>query len=110
MSQEQPNEEQPIRYSARLSWRSADNVPFQVANQFLLQFVEEAYLLSFGQVRPPALLDVTPEEHLAIKEIPVHVLGSVSITPERANALRLMLQRHLERFSPELLEASSEDV
>lgn len=107
MPEEQPMDAQPTELRARLNWRSVDDVPFHVASQFMLQFFDEAYLLSFGQVRPPALLEATPEEFAAIKEIPVQVLGSVSLTPERANALRLLLRRQLARFSPELLAESS---
>ena len=110
MAEEQPAEQQPAAVRARLNWRAADDVPFLVANQFLLQFVDEAYLLSFGQVRPPALLDPTPEEYAAIQEIPVHVLDSVSLTPERANALRLLLERQLARFSPDVLDESTPEV
>ena len=110
MSLEKPSEEQPIEFHARLTWRSADDVPFHVGNQFLLQFFEGAYLLSFGQMRPPALLDATPEEIAAIQQIPVQVLGSVSLTPERTNALRLLLRRQLTRFSPELLQESNPEV
>ena len=101
MPEEQPSEEHPTNALVRMNWRSADDVPFSVANQFLIQFVTDGYLLSFGQVRPPALL--TQEERQSIEEVSVQVLGSVSITPERAQALLLMLYRHLKRFSPELL-------
>ena len=106
MPEEQPTEDQIIETRARLNWRAADDVPFHLANQFLVQYVREGYILSTGQVRPPALLDPTKEEREAILEVPVKVLGSVLMVPERARALMLLLKRQLERFSPELLEES----
>ena len=103
MPEEQPAEEQPTHISLRFNWHTADDVRFSVANQFLLQVIDDGYLLSFGQVRPPALIDTTREEREAISEISVQILGSVSLTPERTRALMLLLERQLKRFSPELL-------
>ena len=111
MPEEHLQEAQPTSFQPRMNWRSADDVPFHVANQFLLQFFDGSYLLSLGQVRPPVLLDATPDERATLlQEIDVQVLGSVSLTPERANALRLLLGRQLAIFSPELLEESSSEV
>ena len=104
MPEEQPTEVQIVETRARLNWRAADDVPFHLANQFMVQYVQEGYILSSGQVRPPALLEPTQEEREAIQEVSVNVLGSVLMTPARARALMLLLRRQLERYSPELLE------
>ncbi len=104
MPEEQYTEDLIIETRARINWRAADNVPYHLANQFLVQYVQEGYLLSAGQIRPPALLAPTPEEREAFQEIPVNVLTSFLMTPERARALMLLLKRQLKRFSPELLE------
>lgn len=110
MPEEQPAEEQPQEIRVRFNWRHANETPFYVANQFLFQFVGDGYLLSFGQARPPALLNPTREEMEAVEEVAVNVLGSVSLTPERASALMLLLRRQLARFSPDLLEESTPEV
>lgn len=105
----QPGETVPLR----LTWRTAEEVPVYLANQFLLQFVTDGYIMAFGQATPPAILQPTQEELETIKEmpVPVRVLGRISMTPEQTRALMLLLKRQLDRFSPGLTEeAPATDV
>ena len=103
MIEEQPGEEQQSNMvPLRVSWRSADHVPVHVGNQFMLQFTQEGYVLSFGQVMPPAVIEASAEEIRSIGEVSVNVLGRVALTPERTRALLLLLRRQMAIFSPEL--------
>jgi len=109
--EENPNE-QSISASMvplRVSWRPADDVPVQVGNQFMLQFTPEGYVLSFGQVMPPAVIGASAEEIRSISEVSVNVLGRIAMTPERTRALLLLLRRQLELFSPELSQEVPEE-
>ena len=102
--------EEPI--PLRMNWRKADVVPVHIANQFMLSYTPEGYVLSFGQVMPPAILGDAPDELRDIVELFVNVLGRIAITPDRTKALMLLLERQLKRHSPEILEASAaeEDI
>ena len=106
MVEEHSSDQQSSMVPLRISWRSADDVPVHVGNQFMLQFTPEGYVLSFGQVMPPALIGATAEEISDIGEVSVNVLGRIALTPERTRALLLLLRRQLAIFSPEL----SQDV
>jgi hypothetical protein len=66
--------------------------------------VGDGYILSFGQVTPPAIIEPSDEDIQDVKELPVHVLGRVSMTPERTRALMFLLKRQLEKFHPELVQ------
>lgn len=104
---EQEQNTQPI--SLQINWRGAETVPVHLGNQFLLQYTTEGYILSFGQVTPPAIIGPTAEEIQAIEEIPIVVLGRVLMTPERTLALKNLLEGHLQQFDPELLKAPRDE-
>ena len=100
--EEQSSDQQSNIVPLRVSWRSADDVPAHVGTQFMLQFTPDGYVLSFGQVMPPAVIGATAEEISSIGEVSVNVLGRVAMTPERTRALMLLLRRQLAIFSPDL--------
>ena len=100
--QEQSGDQQTSMVPLRVNWRSADDVPVHVGNQFMLQFTQEGYVLSFGQVMPPAVIGASAEEIRDIGEVSVNVLGRIALTPERTRALLLLLRRQMAIFSPDL--------
>lgn len=109
MSQESPQEQQGPDIHVPINWRPAEAVPVYLGNQFMLQFVGDGYILSFGQVTPPAIIGPTQENVEQIDEIPVYILGRVSMTPERTRALMLLLRRQLLKFHPELVDSSDNE-
>jgi hypothetical protein len=85
-----------------INWRSAESVPILLANQFLLQYTENNFILSVGQIAPPAIIQLSEENIRSVNELNVVVLDRFVLTPERTRALILLLRRQLRRFFPEL--------
>lgn len=88
-------------FVVRTSWVGLDEGPASTANQFVSQFDEEMFYLSFGLLTPPLLLG-TPEERreqlLQLDYLPVQTLARISVTPAGMRRLIEILQENLAKY------------
>jgi len=74
-----------------LVWVATEDQVIQLGNQFLMQFDQETFFLSVGQVSPPAFLGTVEERYeqaKALAFVPVKTLGRYSMT--RGNVEQLI--------------------
>ncbi len=87
------------RLEMPLAWVGLEELPVAFANQFLTQFQPGEFVLSIGQVTPPALLG-TPEqiaEQAAdVTYVPVRPIVRVGFTRARMQELIAVLQANLD--------------
>jgi hypothetical protein len=83
----------------KVDWTGIEDVPLLVANQFVVQFHEGAFVLSLGQVTPPVLVG-TPEQRKAdaqdLESVPVKGVARVYLTRQRLEELVQGLQSTLD--------------
>ena len=93
--------EQPEGIALPVVYTSVDDAPIVYANQFAIQFNEDEFFLTVGQLQPPLLLG-TPEEQKEqasrLTHVPVRVLLRVGLTRGRMAALAQLLADHLRRY------------
>lgn len=93
---EEPN---PQGFSLRLDWRVADDFPISYANEFMVQIFRDEFVLTLGQLAPPALVHPTRAEIEALpQKISPRVVARVAVAPGRIRALIDLLQRQLARY------------
>jgi hypothetical protein len=90
-----------------VAWVEADETPILLANQFLSQFQQDEFILTLGQVAPPALLG-TDEEKLkearSLSFIPVKVLARFGLTRSRVEELIGVLQQTIANYESQTRE------
>lgn len=94
-----------------LDWRIADDFPISYANEFMVQRIRDEFILTIGQLAPPALVTPTREEIEALpKKISPRVVARIAVAPSRIRALIGLLQRQLAQYDSGTkgLENSSE--
>lgn len=106
---QQPEEQQGGGVFVPINWRTAESVPIKLANRFLLQYSEDHFILSVGQIAPPAVIQQSEEDVRSVTELNMVVLDRFVMTPERMRALILLLRRQLRRFFPELSQEIADD-
>lgn len=92
--------EQPESIDIPVAWVGMDEAPILVANQFMLQSQPYEFLLTVGQMSPPALLgspDEKAEQARQIDYVPIRVLARLGLSPTRVRELIAILQDQLER-------------
>ena len=83
----------------KVDWRVADDFPISYANEFMVQIVRDEFVLTLGQLAPPALVAPTHEEIEAFPEkISPRVVGRVAVAPSRLRALVGLLQQQLALY------------
>lgn len=93
MAAEPPNIQLP------LSWVGLDEVPIMFANQFVIQFQPDEFVLTLGQVVAPALLgspEQIAEQASEITFIPVRTIARVGFNRHRLHELISALQANME--------------
>jgi hypothetical protein len=99
MAQQPAQEPVPQRLQFRLDWRIADGYPVSYANEFMVQIVRDEFILTLGQLAPPALVNATREEIEAFpKTISPMVVARVAVTPGSLKRLVEFLQRQLSAY------------
>lgn len=82
-------------------WVGGDEMPVVLVNQFLGQFQQNEFILTFGQLTPPPLLG-TREERLEearnISFLPVKVLARFGLTRSRVEELIHVLEETLKNY------------
>lgn len=100
MADEQPGD--VLARQVPIVWIEPDE-PIIFANQFLIQYFEEEFILSFGQLVPPPMLanedeDLRRERLERLEYVPSKVVGRFGFTPQRMRNLVRVMQDSLARY------------
>jgi hypothetical protein len=99
MSQQPAEGAVPQGFRFRLDWRVADGFPISYANQFMVQVLSDEFVITLGQIAPPAVVNPTREEVEALpKTISPMVVARVAVTPSGHRQLIELLQQQLNRY------------
>lgn len=91
-------------HSVPLIWTDRDEQPVMFANQILAQHVNEEFLLSFGQVSPPAILGTDEERQDALARVefvPVRTIARIGMPAQRMREFVAVMQQSLEQYERE---------
>ncbi len=85
-----------------ITWIGVEEVPIYLANQFVCQFEQQEFILTLGQMSPPALLGETEEERAEqaaqIDYVPVKPLARLGFTESRLRELIAVLEANLRNY------------
>ena len=92
----------PGQFALPLLWVGVDDADIHYANQIIVQPGEGTeFFVTFGQVAPPLLLGLTPEENLErakqIAYVPVRTVARLGLTLERMEQFTEVMQRVLSQ-------------
>jgi flagellar motor switch/type III secretory pathway protein FliN len=79
----------------------AEDVPILFANQFVISFQQQEFILTAGQIAPPILLGSEEEQRQQARDIsfvPVKVVARLGMTRQRMAELVAVLQDTLRKF------------
>jgi hypothetical protein len=91
--------EEPDAIQIPAVWIGGDETPILLVNQFLGQFQDNEFILTFGQFAPPALIGTEKERREQVKEIsfvPVKALARFTLTRSRLEELIGVLEETLK--------------
>ena len=93
----------PGQLAVPLLWVGVDDADIHYANQIIVQPGEGTeFFVTFGQVAPPLLLGLTPEENLErakqIAYVPVRTVARLGLTLERMEQFTEVMQRVLNQY------------
>ena len=92
-----------------IKWPGVEEVPILFANQILVQHVENAFVISFGQLTPPAFLQPpTPEEVDAIDAVNVKSVARFGVTPDMLLSFIKVLQTNYRNYQAQLARRERE--
>lgn len=95
-------EETPPNIDIPLAWIGAEELPIHLVNQFVCQFNQDEFILTVGQMAPPALIAPTPEERLEqaeqISYVPIKPLARLVFTRQRLVELAATLQANIAQY------------
>ena len=98
-------DEQNERRDVPLRWENVEGVPVYFTNQFVCQYNQDEFILTWGQMTPPMLLgDVQDraEQLHHLEYVPVKPLARVAFTYTRLVELIQVLQINREQYEREL--------
>jgi hypothetical protein len=87
-----------------LSWENVEDVPVFFSNQYVCQYNQDEFILTFGQMTPPMLLGELQdraEQLRRIEYVPVKPLTRVAFTYTRLVELINVLQINREQYEKE---------
>jgi hypothetical protein len=82
-------------------WENLDSVPVLFANQFIIQHYQDEFILTVGQMVPPAILgdEEAREAQLEeIEQVSAKPLARIAFTRERLRELVNSLAAHGEKY------------
>ena len=85
-------------------WENLDSVPVFLANQFMIQHFQDEFILTVGQMVPPAILgdEAQREAQLrGIEQVSVRPLARIAFTRARLIELTQTLAAHGEKYDRE---------
>jgi hypothetical protein len=80
-----------------LAWENIEDVPVFFANQFICQFTQDEFVVSIGQMVPPANLG-DPEQQQQVDHISVKPLARMALTHQRLVELINVLEANREQY------------
>ena len=85
-----------------MAWVGVEEVPIFFANQAVCQFQQNEFILTFGQMSPPAILGATEEERVEqaaqIPYVPIKPLARLGLTEGRLRELIAVLEANLRNY------------
>ena len=90
--------------SVPLIWIDRDDKAVLFANQILAQHLNDEFLISFGQVSPPAILGSEEEqqEGLArVEFVPVKTIARIGLPAQRMREFVSVMQQSLDQYEGE---------
>jgi hypothetical protein len=84
-----------------LTWMNVEDVPVLFANQFIIQHNQDEFILTIGQMVPPALLGDEQQRAAQLQEIervPVKPLARIAFTRARLVELVQALEGNREIY------------
>ena len=89
----------PTQTTHRLHWIAFDQTPIMFANQFMVQYEPDEFIVTMGQATGPPVAG-TPEQMrnrvVESTEVPILTLARLGLTRVRANELIGMLQEAIK--------------
>jgi hypothetical protein len=82
-------------------WENLDNVPVLLANQFIIQHFQDEFILTVGQMVPPALMGDEQDRAAqlqGIEQVSVRPLARIAFTRARLIELVQALEAHREIY------------
>lgn len=98
-----PKKSTPDQLAVPLLWVGVDDADIHYANQIIVQPGEGTeFFVTFGQVAPPLLFGLTPEENRErakqIAYVPVRTVARLGLTLERMEQFTEVMQRVLTQY------------
>lgn len=97
-------DEQNERRDVPLAWENVENVPVFFSNQYVCQYNQDEFILTFGQMVPPMLLgdlENRAEQLRRLEYVPVKPLTRVALTYSRLVELIQVLEINREQYEQE---------
>ena len=97
-------DEQNERRYVPLAWENVENVPVFFSNQYVCQYNQDEFILTFGQMVPPMLLgdlEYRAEQLRRLEYVPVKPLTRVALTYSRLVELIQVLEINREQYEQE---------
>lgn len=100
----QPSDHPEMRddtYAIRLVWPQSQDTPIVFANHFLSQIVDDTFIVTFGQLVPPALLGTDQERReqaLHFKTLEIAPLARFILSPQHMRDCIRVFQENLNRY------------
>lgn len=89
------------RIDVPLAWIGTEELPIFLVNQIVCQFNQDEFILTFGQMTPPALLgteDERIEQAQQIAYVPVKPLARLGFSETRMRELIAVLEVNLRNY------------
>lgn len=93
--------EKPQAIELPVVYTSVEDEPMLFANQFVIQFNQDEFILTIGQVQPPMLVgsqEEKREQASKLTHVPIRVLIRVAMTRTRLDELAQLLTDSLRRY------------
>ena len=94
-------DDEQSRRDIPLTWVNVDDVPVFFANQYVCQFNQDEFILTFGQMTPPMLLGELEDRADQLEQleyVPVKPLARVAFTYSRLVELIQVLEINREQY------------
>jgi len=97
-------DEHSERRDVPLTWENLESVPVFFSNQYVCQYNQDEFILTFGQMTPPMLLgdlEDRAEQLRRLEYVPVKPLARVAFTYKRLVELIQVLEINREQYERE---------
>ena len=94
-------DDEQSRRDIPLTWVNVDDVPVFFANQYVCQFNQDEFILTFGQMTPPMLLGELEDRADQLEQleyVPVKPLARVAFTYSRLVEIIQVLEINREQY------------